>query len=92
MSPIRKGLYRSQDGLILGVCQGIADWRQMPVFWVRVIAILLIIVSHGIPGIIVYFILGMILQPSPYKGKPKNVDTMKRAERVERKPKKRSTP
>ena len=34
------GLYRSRDGMILGVCEGIADYLDFSLFWTRMFAVL----------------------------------------------------
>ena len=33
----RTGLYRSRDGMLAGVCRGIADYFDLSVFWLRAI-------------------------------------------------------
>ncbi|MCG8453314.1 MAG: PspC domain-containing protein [Spirochaetales bacterium] len=58
-------LYRSRDAEILGVCQGIADWRDFPVHLVRWGFILLAIFTVFMPVLIGYFILGVILPLEP---------------------------
>ena len=30
-----RGLYRSRNGVILGVCRGIADYFDLSAFWIR---------------------------------------------------------
>ncbi len=56
-------LYRSRDGAILGVCKGIAEWRDLPVDMVR-LAFVLLCVLAGLP-IWVYFILALVLPVEP---------------------------
>ena len=58
-------LYRSKNGEIMGVCKGIAEWRDIPVNVVRLIVILIAIPSAIIPTFIVYFIIGLILPINP---------------------------
>ncbi|HHP7233096.1 MAG TPA: PspC domain-containing protein, partial [Desulfobacterales bacterium] len=36
----QRGLYRSRNGVILGVCRGIADHFDFSVFWIRLFAVL----------------------------------------------------
>ena len=60
-------LYRSRDGEILGVCKGIAEWRDYPVDTIRLIVILIAIFTAIAPCLIVYFILGLILPVNPYE-------------------------
>ncbi len=59
----KRKLYRSRNGKIFGVCQGLADWRDLPVGMVRLIFVLLIFMA-GLP-LWVYFILALVLPPEP---------------------------
>ena len=43
----RKGLYRSRQGFIFGVCRGVADYLDISVFWTRAIAVFFLFVSFG---------------------------------------------
>src|SRR5713101_596220 len=61
----RTGLYRSRSGKILGVCKGIAEYFDFPVFWMRVIAIVLLFVSGVWPMVIVYFVAALLMKPEP---------------------------
>ena len=60
-------LYRSRNGEILGVCKGIAEWRDYPVDTIRLIVILIAIFTAIAPCMIIYFILGLILPVNPYE-------------------------
>ncbi|WP_269540665.1 envelope stress response membrane protein PspC [Cerasicoccus fimbriatus] len=64
-SPPSLPLYRSRHGWLLGVCQGLADWRNMPVTWVRLAMIIAIALTGFWLGIAVYVILGLIMKPAP---------------------------
>ena len=44
-SALRGGLYRSRDGMILGVCKGIADTFDFSVFGARIITLILLFFS-----------------------------------------------
>jgi phage shock protein C len=57
-------LYRSRKGKILGVCQGIADWKDLPVRFIR-IGFIFGAIFLNIPMVIVYLILAFILDPTP---------------------------
>jgi phage shock protein C len=59
------GLYRSRDGIILGVCKGIADFFDFSVFWTRVITVVLIFISGLWPIIGLYFIAALLMKPKP---------------------------
>ncbi|RKX78180.1 MAG: hypothetical protein DRP60_05705 [Spirochaetes bacterium] len=59
----RRKLHRSRDGEILGVCRGIAEWRDLPVSAVRLVFVLLVLFAGM--SIWVYFILALILPVEP---------------------------
>ena len=61
-----KRLYRSKNGEILGVCRGIAEWRDYPVDTIRLIVVLIAIFTAIAPCLIIYFILGLVLPVNPY--------------------------
>jgi phage shock protein C len=61
----RTGLYRSRDGAILGVCKGLAEYFDFPVFWMRVIALVLLVFSGIWPLAIVYFVGALLMKPEP---------------------------
>lgn len=58
-------LYRDkQNGKLMGVCAGIADYTGVNAFWVRMGALMLCFMTSG--GIIpVYFIAGLFLNKKP---------------------------
>lgn len=60
-------LYRSRDGQILGVCKGIAEWRDYPVDTIRLIVVLIAIFTAVAPCLVIYFILGLVLPVNPYE-------------------------
>jgi phage shock protein C len=59
------GLYRARDGVILGVCKGLAQYLEFSVFWMRVIALVLLFLSGIIPAVIFYFLAAILLKPAP---------------------------
>ncbi len=61
----RNGLYRSRNGIILGVCRGFAEYFDFRVFWVRAIAIILLIFSGLWPIMGLYFIAALMMKPEP---------------------------
>jgi phage shock protein C len=68
MIPTSEGrgkLYRSRSGMILGVCKGIANYSDFPVFWIRVIVLAMMIFSGFWPVILLYVIGGIIMKPEP---------------------------
>jgi phage shock protein C len=61
--------YRSRDGIIFGICQGIADWRDLPVFYIRLTFFILLIVTGFFPALLIYLIAGIILPLEPEQGR-----------------------
>jgi phage shock protein C len=61
----RNGLYRSRNGIILGVCRGIAEYFDFNIFWVRAIAVLLLFFSGFWPIMGLYFIAALMMKPEP---------------------------
>jgi phage shock protein C len=59
------GLYRSRNGIILGVCRGIAEYFDFNIFWVRAIAVLLLFFSGFWPIMGLYFIAALMMKPEP---------------------------
>ena len=62
---LQGGLYRSRQGVILGVCRGIAQYFDFSVFWTRAIAIILLLVTGFWPITILYFIAALLMKPEP---------------------------
>ena len=59
-----RGLHRSRDRMIAGVCGGIAEWLDWSPALVRILYIVVSVLSAAFPGIIVYLIL-WVLMPGP---------------------------
>jgi len=57
--------YRSRRGFIFGVCQGLADWRQMSVGMLRLILVLLFVFTGAVIVTIAYLALAIFLPPEP---------------------------
>lgn len=62
---LRGGLYRSRNGIVLGVCRGIAEYFDFSVFWTRVIVVALFFFSGFWPVMVVYFIAALLMKPEP---------------------------
>jgi phage shock protein C len=62
---LKGGLHRSRNGMILGVCRGLAEYFDLSVFWVRVAAIILFLITGFWPTGIIYFIAAFIMKPEP---------------------------
>ena len=61
----RKGIYRSRNGAILGVCKGLAEHFDFSVFWTRVIALILLLVAGFLPAIGLYLLAALLMKPEP---------------------------
>ena len=61
----RNGLYRSRNGIILGVCRGIAEYFDFSVFWARTIVVILFLFSGFWPIVALYFIAALLMKPEP---------------------------
>ena len=84
-------LYRSKNGEILGVCKGIAEWRDYPVDTIRLIVVLIAIFTAIAPCLIIYFILGLVLPVNPYDEDTRSYDRGYRDGRRDRKDRKGKT-
>ncbi len=64
MATTRK-LYRSRNGKVFGVCQGIADWKDLPADTLRLIVGISILVTGVFPGILIYALVALLLPLEP---------------------------
>jgi phage shock protein C len=62
---LRRGIYRSRSGAIFGVCRGLAQHFDFSVFWVRAIAVMMLVFSGIWPALIVYLLAALIMKPEP---------------------------
>ncbi len=68
MDMATKRLYRSRRGKIFGVCQGFAEWRDLPVDLLRLIVAVSIVVTGIFPGIIIYALVALFMPLEPGYG------------------------
>ena len=61
----RRGLYRSREGIILGVCRGVADYFDFSVFWARAIAVALLIMTGFWPVAGLYILAALLMKSEP---------------------------
>ena len=59
------GLYRSRNGVILGVCRGIAEYLDFSVFWMRAIALALLVCSGIWPMVGLYILVALLMKSEP---------------------------
>ena len=62
---LRGGLYRSRQGIILGVCRGIAEYFNFSIFWTRAIVLALLFLSGFWPILGLYFLAALLMKPEP---------------------------
>lgn len=62
---MRSKLYRSRDGILAGVCAGVADWLELPVGLVRVITACIFIFSAVIPMGTIYILMAIFVPKEP---------------------------
>lgn len=58
-------LYRSRRGMICGVCKGIAEYWDLEVFWIRLAAVIITLLTGFWPAVLMYFIAAMIMKAEP---------------------------
>jgi len=61
----RGGIYRSRNGVIFGVCRGLAEHFDFSVFWVRAIAVIFLLVTGFWLAIGLYLIATLLMKPAP---------------------------
>src|SRR5262245_53643830 len=61
----RGELYRSRTGMLLGVCKGLGEFFDFSVFWMRVIAVGLLLLSGVWPLVALYFVAALLMKPEP---------------------------
>lgn len=63
----RRGPFRSRSGVILGVCRGLAEHFDFNIFWVRFVAVLLLLFSGLWPVAAVYVVAALLMKPEPVR-------------------------
>lgn len=63
----RYGIYRSREGIILGVCKGIAKHFDFSTFWIRAGFVILFLLSGFWPVIGIYFVAALLMKPEPVR-------------------------
>jgi phage shock protein C len=62
-----QGLYRSRNGVILGVCRGLAEYFDFAVFWIRAIAVILFIFTGFWPVVGIYLLAALLMKSGTAK-------------------------
>ena len=61
----QKGLYRSRNGAIFGVCRGVAEYFDFSVFWTRAFTIIILLVTGLWPITGLYLLAAVLMKPEP---------------------------
>ena len=61
------GLYRSRKGVLFGVCRGLADYFDLNVAWIRILAVLLLVMTGLWPMTGIYLIAALMMKPEPVR-------------------------
>jgi len=61
----QRGIYRSRNGVLLGVCRGIAEHFDFSVFWVRFLAVVVFIFTGFWPLVGLYLLAALLMKPEP---------------------------
>ncbi len=61
------GIYRSRNGVFLGVCRGIAEHFDFSVFWVRMAIVITFVLSGFWPVIGIYLAAAFFMKPKPIR-------------------------
>lgn len=59
------GLYRSRNGVIFGVCRGLAEYSDISLFRIRFIVVVLLLFTGIWPIVILYVIAAFLMKPEP---------------------------
>ncbi len=62
-----RGIYRSRNGIILGVCQGLAEHFDFKPFWIRAIVLIIFLASGVWPILVLYFVAAFLMKPEPVR-------------------------
>ena len=63
----QRGLYRSRNGILLGVCRGVANYFDFSVFWIRAIAVILVFCTGLWPIVGIYILAALLMKSDPTK-------------------------
>ena len=67
MKAYRRGIYRSRQGAIFGVCRGLAEHFDFSVFWVRFMTAVLLVVAGLWPATVLYILAALLMKPEPIR-------------------------
>jgi phage shock protein PspC (stress-responsive transcriptional regulator) len=56
----RENKLRRQNGIVAGVCGGLAEFTGVSVFWFR-LAFVILLIPGGLPGLVPYLVLWLVI-------------------------------
>lgn len=59
------GVYRSRQGILMGVCRGLAQHFNFSVVWLRIVVFLLFLFTGFWPVGVLYIVAGLVLKMEP---------------------------
>ena len=59
------GPYRARDGVVFGVCKGLARRLDISLFWTRAITVALMMFGGFGPMVLLYLLAAVIMKPEP---------------------------
>lgn len=57
---------RRQNGVVAGVCGGLAEFTGISAFWFR-LAFLILLLPGGLPGVVPYLVLWLVIPRQKYR-------------------------
>ena len=63
----RNGIYRSRNGILFGVCRGLADYFDLSVVWIRILAVVALVLTGLWPMTGIYLVAALIMKPEPVR-------------------------
>jgi phage shock protein C len=65
--PKRNGLYRSRKGLLFGVFRGLATYFDLNVIWIRILAVVCLVITGLWPMTGIYLVAALMMKPEPVR-------------------------
>ncbi len=59
------GPYRSRNGMLFGVCRGIAEYFDFSIFWTRLFTLAALLITGFVPVGVLYFCAALMMKRAP---------------------------
>jgi len=63
----KNGLYRSRKGMLFGVFQGLATYFDLNVTWIRILAVVCLVITGLWPMTGIYLVAALMMKPEPVR-------------------------